>query len=107
MVPNFEELRRPVLEKAARGEQRIADVVEEISNDLDLPQEDREALLPSGKQTRIANRIHWAKSYLKQAGLVRNTRWGHFEITERGRNCLLYTSPSPRDKRQSRMPSSA
>jgi len=88
MVPNFEELRRPVLEKAARGEQRIADVVEEISNDLDLPQEDREALLPSGKQTRIANRIHWAKSYLKQAGLVRNTRWGHFEITERGRKLL-------------------
>ena len=24
-----------------------------------------------------------------------------------GRSCLLYTSPSPRDKRQSRMPSSA
>ena len=23
------------------------------------------------------------------------------------KNCLLYTSPSPRDKRQSRMPSSA
>ena len=26
---------------------------------------------------------------------------------EHGRFCLLYTSPSPRDKRQSRMPSSA
>ena len=26
---------------------------------------------------------------------------------DRGGNCLLYTSPSPRDKRQSRMPSSA
>ena len=26
---------------------------------------------------------------------------------ERGDGCLLYTSPSPRDKRQSRMPSSA
>ena len=26
---------------------------------------------------------------------------------ERYRHCLLYTSPSPRDKRQSRMPSSA
>ena len=25
----------------------------------------------------------------------------------RSENCLLYTSPSPRDKRQSRMPSSA
>ena len=29
------------------------------------------------------------------------------EVIESGRNCLLYTSPSPRDKRQSRMPSSA
>ena len=26
---------------------------------------------------------------------------------ERSQSCLLYTSPSPRDKRQSRMPSSA
>ena len=28
-------------------------------------------------------------------------------LAGRGSNCLLYTSPSPRDKRQSRMPSSA
>ena len=27
--------------------------------------------------------------------------------TEHFKDCLLYTSPSPRDKRQSRMPSSA
>ena len=29
------------------------------------------------------------------------------EVTESAEVCLLYTSPSPRDKRQSRMPSSA
>ena len=29
------------------------------------------------------------------------------KIKEDKKNCLLYTSPSPRDKRQSRMPSSA
>ena len=29
------------------------------------------------------------------------------EVARRYRACLLYTSPSPRDKRQSRMPSSA
>ena len=28
-------------------------------------------------------------------------------LTEEGKNCLLYTSPSPRDQRGSRMPSSA
>ena len=32
---------------------------------------------------------------------------GIYCITDQERNCLLYTSPSPRDKRQSRMPSSA
>ena len=29
------------------------------------------------------------------------------DLTEVSLDCLLYTSPSPRDKRQSRMPSSA
>ena len=32
---------------------------------------------------------------------------GNFEIANEYLACLLYTSPSPRDKRQSRMPSSA
>ena len=32
-------------------------------------------------------------------------RW--YKTTKRGRDCLLYTSPSPRDMRRSRMPSSA
>ena len=31
----------------------------------------------------------------------------HFPLGENVSACLLYTSPSPRDKRQSRMPSSA
>ena len=30
-----------------------------------------------------------------------------FKVTDEFKACLLYTSPSPRDKRQSRMPSSA
>ena len=35
-------------------------------------------------------------------------RAGHRVVTAGdGEACLLYTSPSPRDKRQSRMPSSA
>ena len=31
----------------------------------------------------------------------------HIEFTAYGRDCLLYTSPSPRDRTRSRMPSSA
>ena len=38
--------------------------------------------------------------------LISNRVTGVFDKGE-GKGCLLYTSPSPRDKRQSRMPSSA
>ena len=41
-------------------------------------------------------------------GIASGTQLGCFGLTEPDNgSCLLYTSPSPRDKRQSRMPSSA
>ena len=45
-------------------------------------------MLPSGKQTLFANRVHWAKTYLGKAGLIESTRRGHFRITARGRQAL-------------------
>lgn len=88
MIPDYQSLMRPVLTHAARGEVKIGDLIQTLSDELALSAEDREELLPSGKQTIIANRIHWAKTYLKQAGLVRATRRAHFEITDRGRAAL-------------------
>ena len=79
---------RPVLECAAAGEARIGEVVEQLAIKLGLTQDERDELLPSGKQTRFANRVHWAKSFLKQAGLVRPTKWAHFVITDRGKAAL-------------------
>jgi len=79
---------RPVLECAAKGEVRIGDVVEQLSLSMRLAPEEKLALLPSGRQTTFANRVHWAKSYLKQAGLVASTRRAYFKITERGKAAL-------------------
>ena len=39
--------------------------------------------------------------------MSKKTIWITGGSTGIGKACLLYTSPSPRDKRQSRMPSSA
>ena len=38
---------------------------------------------------------------------IAGTAVSGIDVGEEYNNCLLYTSPSPRDKRQSRMPSSA
>ena len=91
MIPDYQSLMRPVLEHAAKGEVRISDLIAALSVELGLSDADRTELLPSGKQTVIANRIHWAKTYLKQAGLVAATRRGHFVITDRGRAALANT----------------
>jgi restriction system protein len=88
MIPDYQTLMRPVLECASSGEVRISDVVEQLANKFGLTADERAALLPSGKQTTFANRVHWAKSYLKQAGLVEITRRGQFRITDRGRTAL-------------------
>lgn len=88
MIPDYQSLMRPVLEHAADGEVRIGDLIDTLSDKLGLSEDERAEMLPSGKQTVIANRVHWAKTYLKQAGLVRSTRRAHFVITERGQAAL-------------------
>ena len=88
MIPDYQSLMRPVLSCAAAGETRIGDAVEQLAEKLGLTSEERAQLLPSGKQTRFANRVNWAKAYLAKAGLVENTRRGYFRITPRGQTAL-------------------
>lgn len=88
MIPDYQSLMKPVLELAASGEMKISDAVTQLEQTFRLTEDERSELLPSGKQAKFANRVHWARSYLKQAGLLRNTRRGHFEITEEGRRVL-------------------
>ena len=87
-IPDFQTLMLPILRVAAKGELRISDVVERLANDYALTPDERSQLLPSGKQTMFANRVHWAKSYLGKAGLVELTRRAYFRITDRGRQVL-------------------
>ncbi len=88
MIPDFQTLMRPVLEAAATGESHISEVVTALQESFALSQEEREELVPSGRKARFTDRVHWAKAYLKQAGLVKNTRRGYVEITEEGRQVL-------------------
>jgi restriction system protein len=89
-IPDFQTLMLPVLRAASAGEVKISDVVETLATECHLSPEERSDLLPSGKQTTFANRVHWAKSYLGKAGLVELTRRAHFKITARGHAVLAH-----------------
>lgn len=88
MIPDYQSLMRPVLETAVDGEISIKSTVDILANKFQLTQEEQDELLPSGKQRRFANRVNWARSYFKQAGLIKNTKRGYFVITERGKQVL-------------------
>lgn len=63
-IPDFQTLMLPVLRASADGEVRIGDVVEKLAAEFALSDNERAHLLPSGRQTTFANRVHWSKSYL-------------------------------------------
>jgi restriction system protein len=66
----------------------IGDVIERLAEYFQLTDEDRRELLPSGQQPRFDNRTHWARTYLKQAGLLESTGRGRFRISRRGIDVL-------------------
>lgn len=88
-VPNFQAIMLPVLTLVADGaEYRHGDVVEKIADHFALGEDDRNELLPSGSQTRLANRVAWARSHMKAAGLIENLGGGRFRISAVGLEVL-------------------
>jgi len=79
-----------------RTDHRFRDVVEELADGFSLPPEERNEFLPSGQQRVFNNRVGWASTYLKKAGLLDAPRRGLLHITQR-RLDLLNEQPAKID----------
>lgn len=89
MIPDYQTCMLPLLKYAADNkEHKLADAVEDLSDQFGLTAEERKELLPSKTQEVIFNRIGWARTYMKKAGLLEDTRRGVFKITDRGQAVL-------------------
>lgn len=87
-VPSFQNFFRPILEFAEEGEVRYRDAIVRAADYFELSEEDRDEKIPSGKNTRVGDRVSWAISYLLKAGLIQRPRRASFAITEEGRKTL-------------------
>lgn len=88
-VPDYQSIMLPLLYVAGDGQEHsINDVIDILASEFRLTESERRELLPSGRQFRFDNRVHWARTYLKQAGLLQSTGRGKFVITERGMSIL-------------------
>lgn len=88
-IPDYQAFMLPLLRHLGDNqEQHVRALYEVLSDEFCLTQDDRAELLPSGGQPVVENRIGWAKTYLKKAGLVESPKRGVVRITARGREVL-------------------
>src|SRR5438105_11682621 len=88
-IPDYQTLMRPVLAAVADGSShRIRDLVALLADKYKLSPQERNQLLPSGTQRVLDNRVGWAVSYMKKAGLVSSPHKGFTQITSVGLQTL-------------------
>lgn len=69
-------------------EHRYRDLVEALAIQFKVSDDERKELLASGAQPIFDNRVGWAKTYLRKAGLLDSPKRATFIITERGNEVL-------------------
>ncbi len=80
---------RPLLDCTSDGkEHALREVIERLAVQCGLTDAERKQLLPSGNQEVFVNRVAWAKTHLKMAGLLDSPKRGYSSITPLGLNVL-------------------
>ncbi len=98
-IPDFQTLMLPVLEFVSDGKEYLnIDIEEYLANKFKLSDEERQQILPSGKQLVFTNRIAWAKADLKGAKLIDSPRRSYIILTERGKK-VLESKPQKIDRK--------
>ncbi|CAN5518340.1 restriction endonuclease [soil metagenome] len=88
-IPKYETVMLPLLRMLEDGTARkFGDLVLVLEDQFNLDQTEREQMLPRGRITTFRSRIHWAATYMAQAGIVQRPQRGWLQITQRGTDVL-------------------
>jgi len=94
MMPTYQEIMLPLLTFIKDGkEHSFSEIVESLSTHFRLTEEELSELLPSGTLPVFRNRVGWARTYLKNLGLISSPKRAYVQITTRGKE-LLKENPS-------------
>jgi restriction system protein len=94
-IPDYQSIMLPLLKFSRdQKEHSLREAIETLAMEFSLSDDEKKALLPSGQQSIFDNRVGWARTYMKKAGLLETTKRGFFEITKRGLDTL---KENPRD----------
>lgn len=84
-VPNYQDFMNPCLKVFADSKEIIkgTDIVDKVSDNLGLSDEDRSQVLKSGESV-VKSRVYWATYFMYRAGLLERPSRGYYKITEEG-----------------------
>lgn len=89
MIPKYEEIMLPFLKYLSdEKEHSLSETHDTLAKHFNLNDSELRELLPSGRQPIFRNRVGWARTYLKKAGLLNSPKRAHFKISERGLELL-------------------
>ena len=89
MIPDYQTLMLPLLKLVSNGQaHQYRNLIESMAVQFEVADAERKELLASGNQSIFDNRVGWAKTYLKKAGLIDSPKRATFIITELGRQAL-------------------
>lgn len=89
VVPDYQSLMVPLLKAIGDGQEHgLSEVTESLAKQFRLTDADRAVLLPSGRQRKFDNRVGWARTYMRKAGLLDITGVGRIKILPRGLEVL-------------------
>ena len=88
-IPTYDKFYQAVLELLTDGNvHNSKETIEYCAEAFALSDEEKSARLPSDRQTILANRVGWARTYLKKAGLISSPTRGKYEITTQGKEAI-------------------
>lgn len=88
-IPNHQTVMLPLLDFLSDGEEHhLREAIGALADHFGLSKEERLNLLPSGKYPTFNNRVGWAGTYMKEAGLIERPHRGYMKITDRGLSVL-------------------
>ena len=88
-IPSFQAMMRPVLDVLEGTDTcAVADLRHEVQQRLQVSDEQREELLPGDRVRVFDNRVAWAITHLRMAGLVEGPKRTLCAITECGKEFL-------------------
>lgn len=94
-IPDYQSIMLPLLTLAGdSNEHSLREAIGRLAERFGLTPEERSALLPSGQQPIFSNRVAWASTYLRKAGLLEHVKRGVFRISSNGSEVLKSNPPN-------------